>query len=59
MYRSFELHTVIYCFMQEFKKAIVIGKKLRRAKIESNIHRELPIEIVEAQKYNKHMDDGF
>lgn len=45
--------------LQEFKKAISVGNKLRRVKLETNTDRDLPVSIVEARKYRKYMDDEF
>jgi hypothetical protein len=44
---------------EEFKKAVEMGSKLERPQFTRNFDRELPLDIVEARKYRKYMDDGF
>ena len=51
------------CFLffriQEFKRAISVGDSLERVVSKSNLDRDIPIDIVEARKYNQFADDGF
>lgn len=43
----------------EFQRAVEVGGKLERPQLTRNFDRELPLDIVEARKYRKYMDDGF
>ena len=45
--------------MQLLKEKILFGESLSRLVIVDNDDREYPMEIVEACKYTKYLDDGF
>ena len=46
-------------FFQLLKEKILFGESLNRLVIVDNDDREYPMEIVEACKYTKYLDDGF
>ena len=46
-------------FEQLLQEKVARGLTLERGQIVNNDDRELPVDIVEARKYVKHMDDGF
>ena len=46
-------------FEAVLKSKVAHGLKLDRGKIASNKDRSLPVDVVEAHKYVKYMDDGF
>ena len=45
--------------MQELKKRVEIGLKLERFTPKTNAEADLPVDIVEARKYVRHIDDAF
>ena len=50
---------ILFFRIQEFKRAISVGDSLERVVSKSNLDRDIPIDIVEARKYNQFADDGF
>ena len=50
---------ISYYFFQLLKEKILFGESLNRLVIVDNDDREYPMEIVEACKYTKYLDDGF
>jgi hypothetical protein len=41
------------------KEKVANGLKLRYSTLDNNIDRRLPVDVVEAHKYVKYLDDGF
>ena len=60
MLSSIYLNLIIFFpFFQLLKEKILFGESLNRLVIVDNDDREYPMEIVEACKYTKYLDDGF